>query len=389
MNAINFILTVVCFLFTIFSVHLFFTKRDTRKLTRFLSVIIFTRVGQIIILLSVTHGQLDLFPFLYKIFTPLYYLTPACLFLYIKFFVSDQKQLLSKEWLHFIPLVIAIIHFIPLNSYYQVNWDAVARLITQNKNIFITERTGIFPAAFMASFRVALMISYLAMSWITLINSKLFKQRKWKTNKIWLFFILSAGTLFQSISISSLFINYHFNSFPWFLTLHCIALTFVILYILHKPNILYGYLLVNVDLKKKQELSQKKEKANTESLLFLNNNQAITEQQPDLNKLELVMISKKPFLDPNFQILDLANQLGVPVHQCSQTINQVIGKNFRDWTNYYRVLHFIELYPEKKNQITIDALARESGFKSLTTFYNAFKKETGLMPKQYFSNHSE
>src|SRR5690606_1120652 len=125
-------------------------------------------------------------------------------------------------------------HFIPLNSYYQVNWDAVARLITQNKNIFITERTGIFPATFMASFRVALMISYLTMSWITLINSKLFKQRKWKTNKIWLFFILSAGTLFQSISISSLFINYHFNSFPWFLTLHCIALTFVILYILHK-----------------------------------------------------------------------------------------------------------------------------------------------------------
>lgn len=34
--------------------------------------------------------------------------------------------------------------------------------------------------------------------------------------------------------------------------------------------------------------------------------------------------------------------------------------------------------------MTIEAIAYESGFKSLTTFYNAFKKETGLMPKAFF-----
>ncbi|MFD1628743.1 helix-turn-helix domain-containing protein [Pseudopedobacter beijingensis] len=389
MNTINIILVSVCFLFLIFSLHLFFTNRDIRKLTRFLSIIIFTRVGQIIILLLANHHQLGLFPFLYIFFTPLYYIIPACLFLYIKFFVNDQKQLTTKEWLHFTPFIIAFIHFIPLSFDHQVNWEAVANLVSQSKNIFITEKTGVFPAIFMASFRIALMVSYLSMSWITLINSKLFKQKKWRANKIWLFFILTAATLFHAISISSLFIQYQFNSFPWFLTLHCIALTFVILYLLHKPNLLYGYLLVNVNIHKKQANSSfiRKDKKTEDftgtpyNPISLDNEQYTVDQ----SLLEMTMSTKKPFLDPNFQILDLANLLGIPVHQCSQIINNHIGKNFRDWTNRYRVLYFIEMYPEKKNQLTIEALANESGFKSLTTFYTAFKKETGVMPKQYFS----
>ena len=98
------------------------------------------------------------------------------------------------------------------------------------------------------------------------------------------------------------------------------------------------------------------------------------------------MIHEKPFLNSDFQILDLAHYFKIPTHQCSAMINNLIGKNFRDWINSHRVDYFIKTYPQKSPKLTIDAIAFESGFSSMTTFYRAFKKETGRMPSTYFQD---
>lgn len=377
---VNYILVTFAFLFLIFSVHLLFTNSNNRYLTRFLAIIILTRVGQIAILVAINEQQDDLFVTLYKFFTPFYYLVPACSFLYVKLFVNERRSLESKEWLHMLPFIVAIVHFLPSDFYYTVNWADVALQIKASKNIFITEKTGLFSPLFMSSFRISLMISYFSMAWIALVKSKLFRTKKWTSNKLWIVFILSAATFFQLVSLSALFIDYTFGKFPWFLIIHCVVLTFVILYILHKPNLLYGYLLINVNLEHKKEKrpdhsSPSKEISTQENLIK--------------SSLEDAMKIHQPFLNPNFQILDLANLVGTPVHQCSQIINNTIGKNFRDWTNQYRIAHFIESYPVKKNMVTIESMANDSGFKSISTFYNAFKKETGLMPKQYFKEQTE
>ena len=47
--------------------------------------------------------------------------------------------------------------------------------------------------------------------------------------------------------------------------------------------------------------------------------------------------------------------------------------------------YFIAIYPLLLDRLTIEAIANQSGFKSIATFYNAFKKETGLMPTSYFT----
>ncbi len=355
---------------------------------RFLALIILTRVGQIAILLALRHEQHQLFITLYKICVPLYYLAPACAFLYVKLFSNYRYNLKKEEWLHLIPLAIAVVHFIPSDFYYTINWQNVAQQIDNSKNIFITEKTGLFSPIFMSSFRIALMVAYFTMAWVVLLKSQLFKEKKWSTNKTWILAALSAATVFQLISLSALFINYNFSKFPWFLAIHCIVLTFIILYIMHRPNLLYGFLLVNVNLESQQKrMATKKEKKTEHNSLTTDE---LSEQDKRIKALlEDAMMVHKPFLDANFQILDLANLIGMPVHQCSQTINNTIGKNFRDWTNQYRITYFIESYPSKKNLMTIESMANDSGFKSLSTFYNAFKKETGLMPKQYFKEQSE
>lgn len=387
MNSLHSFLIGISLLFALFTIHLLLSYGDKRKLTRFLSIVILSRVGQILILLSI-NSNLEIFPSLYKGFTATYYLAPCCLYFYVKLFLNKETKFGGKDWFHIIPFGIAVLHFLTSDTLYTVNWDAVATLIKNNKNIFMTERTGILPANFMATLRISLMISYLIMSWNILIKSDIFKQKKWKTNKLWIVFIISGGTIFQSVGISALFINYTLGSFPWFLAIHCLLLVFLVLFLLHKPEILYGYLLVNVKGSVKDTSIHKNKKSSIITPLHLNKTDISDYSQNTVNRIELevAMESKKLFLEPNLQILDLANALNMPVHQCSSIINNVIGKNFRDWCNSLRVQYFIEIFPVKRNLMTIESIANESGFKSITTFYNAFKKETGMMPKQYFKD---
>ena len=39
--------------------------------------------------------------------------------------------------------------------------------------------------------------------------------------------------------------------------------------------------------------------------------------------------------------------------------------------------------PEQYGHVTIEAIATSTGFKSRTTFVNAFKRETGQTPSEY------
>jgi AraC-like DNA-binding protein len=169
----------------------------------------------------------------------------------------------------------------------------------------------------------------------------------------------------------------------WFVILTCLALLSFILFILHHPKILYGYLLVAVNWKKNLLES---------NVPFFNMPLSKSNILPD--ELEVYkeviikfMINEKPFLLHGFQIIHLVQKLDIPVHQCSFIINNKMDKNFRDWINMYRILHFISQYPIKSNKMAIESIANESGFKNTITFYNAFKKETGLMPTAYFLNN--
>ena len=382
MDIYNVILFTICFLFFIFASHLLVAKKTNRTLAWLLSLIIFSRIGQMVIFLSVRNNYMEVFPWVYKLFTPLYYLTPAAFYLYVVRFLDYRQPRRFKYILHFLPFVIAIIHFLPWNIQPPVSWSILADHIESNTQIFMVQRTGLFPAIFFSTLRIVLMLGYLTATWFAFIRSGLFTQKSWTNGKTWISFILSLATVVQLLAFLPMWITQGTKAHPWFITVNCCVLILVILYLLHKPGLLYTYLMVNV--KKEQNAGAKKErvvKAMPEVGTIIENYQGVG--RDDLEKL---MQEKQLFLEPNLQIKDLANEIGFPVHQCSYLINNIIGKNFRDWINAYRILFFITVYPDKKHHKTIEAMANEAGFKSLATFYKAFKKETGLMPRQYFSD---
>lgn len=108
-----------------------------------------------------------------------------------------------------------------------------------------------------------------------------------------------------------------------------------------------------------------------------------------LAKLEAFMAESKSFLRPRLSIKELSDLSGIPEHSISQAINTIKQQNFYDFINAYRVQEFIERVKSQSHKtLTLTAVAYECGFNSKSTFYEIFKKFTGLTPSQYIKKHS-
>lgn len=92
----------------------------------------------------------------------------------------------------------------------------------------------------------------------------------------------------------------------------------------------------------------------------------------------------KAYLNSNLTVKTLAQSLGMQSRHISQVINQELEQNFQDFINQYRVEEVKQrLASPIYNHLTILAIANEAGFKSSSTFNQAFKKHTGLLPSAY------
>ena len=96
-----------------------------------------------------------------------------------------------------------------------------------------------------------------------------------------------------------------------------------------------------------------------------------------------VMETRKPYLEPELGLADLARLLDVPRNHLSAVINQELGMNFYDLVNGYRVREFRALLADpKRREEKILTLAFEAGFNSKPTFNKVVLKQTGKTPSR-------
>jgi TolB-like protein/AraC-like DNA-binding protein/Tfp pilus assembly protein PilF len=106
-------------------------------------------------------------------------------------------------------------------------------------------------------------------------------------------------------------------------------------------------------------------------------------------ELEQIMMDYKLHLNPDLSLKDLASYLELPANYVSQLLNLGFQKNFSEYVNTFRLNEFKErVLLEENKDLTIMAVAYDSGFNSKTVFNTFFKKMEGTTPNSYLKNNS-
>ncbi|HEY1045421.1 MAG TPA: AraC family transcriptional regulator, partial [Bacteroidia bacterium] len=107
------------------------------------------------------------------------------------------------------------------------------------------------------------------------------------------------------------------------------------------------------------------------------------------SEIDHYMINSRNYLDCDFNINRMAEDLGYTSRQLSSLLNSHSLTTFKDYVNRYRINLFIDKYKNdpKSNDKTMEELAMECGFHNRYTFIHAFKRINGKTPSAYFSRY--
>jgi len=100
-------------------------------------------------------------------------------------------------------------------------------------------------------------------------------------------------------------------------------------------------------------------------------------------QLTELMGREKLYMNPKLALTDLARAVELHPMYISQIINETQKQNFSDFVNGYRIENCKRLLMKPQQELNMFGIALESGFNSKSVFNRAFKKHTGLTPKEF------
>lgn len=124
--------------------------------------------------------------------------------------------------------------------------------------------------------------------------------------------------------------------------------------------------------------SKKKETMNE------NNRKKAEESKNLYEMLNGLVVKQQLYLNPNLSRDDLAYLIHLNKNHFAQMLQQNSGFKLADYLNNLRIEHAILLLKENPDH-TIQAIATDSGFNNMSTFYASFKKKMEMTPSQYRS----
>ncbi len=277
-------------------------------------------------------------------------------FLYIKYMTSDLRRIKRKDLWYFAPPTIMLIYMILsrydyVNSTYpSVHYDII------NTLLFL----------FMVFF---LFMSFRLLRWHHEDLKYYYSYESAKINLYWVVGILvydvlayTGGLIWILFSARSEVDLYEEMSM-YFNFNHTISLFVILVMGVWQKNI------SKTEISKVQIKKEEKER-----------------NEDYVEVLKKYMTEKKPFLDGDLTIENLADQLNVKKQYLSEVININLNTNFFNFIKEYRVNHMIELLQkEDSSNIKLLYLAYECGFNSKSAFNRAFKEITRSTPSEYLN----
>lgn len=355
----------------VISIVIFTLKKGARKVRW--SLAFFLLLNSIIVLLGSIHysGKIEVLPSLFRVDSPLHYLFGPLGYFYILASLNRNFQFRYYHFLHILPFLINFFDLMPIYmlspqqkiEQYQALMSSGSVVMPLN---FILKNVSGF--------------CYFCVGAIALIKSMSKLNQKAEHNRHlfnWLImfllwqFMLVFGLTIESISGLTLFGDpYRFGISM--VSLFLLGCTITLLFF---PDILYHVRISENKLNPRYYHSNltedNKVKIYTSLLDFMNS-------------------VNSPFLEKELTLVSLAKYLNTNPQQLSQVINEKESVNFNDFINKHRILYSKNLLLSRDyKKFTISAISEISGFQSKSTFYTAFKKFTGVTPKEFIANHTE
>ena len=99
-------------------------------------------------------------------------------------------------------------------------------------------------------------------------------------------------------------------------------------------------------------------------------------------KIVVAFEEDKLFKDSTIGLNELSRHVEKDRYKVSQVLNEYLQQSFYSLLNHYRIQEAQELLLTNP-LLSVKAVMYEVGFNSKTSFYSAFKKQTGLSPNDY------
>jgi len=294
------------------------------------------------------------------------YASGVCIWFYVLTLTDATREFRRKDWLFFLPSIVYLISRFALfaQSVEFKGWfdENYYRLIV-NPFVFVTE--FFWNLAFLY-FSIVHYRKYRV--WLDENFSDTEKIKfDWLRNFLYVFtFVFILGTIFDftdSFLFRLSYIQYFYLEAILALTTYYLAIA--------------GYLRSQpIELNFAPKIEEEKEIKRP--LL------ADRELEKFKTKIQDLMETEKPFLNPQLSLGDLSKNLGVNTTVLSYTINKGFEKNFNDFVNEFRIAEVKKKLQtnQSENQSLLE-IALDCGFNSKATFNRAFKKFTGVSPKEF------
>ena len=104
-------------------------------------------------------------------------------------------------------------------------------------------------------------------------------------------------------------------------------------------------------------------------------------------RMNKYVAEKRPYLDKELKMSDIASVLCVSPSQLSQVFSMYVKESYYDYINRYRLEEFKRLVAEGNHKhYTVAALSEQCGFKR-TSFFSTFRKMEGMTPTEWIQKY--
>lgn len=112
------------------------------------------------------------------------------------------------------------------------------------------------------------------------------------------------------------------------------------------------------------------------------------EKSADIGRIIAYIDNQKPYLNPTFSLHSISSELNIPHLQVSSCLNKVLKVSFPEYRNLKRVEYAIQLFRENKHlHMSIEGISDQSGFKSKSSFYLAFRAVYQMTPTEWIAKN--